>query len=74
MPTQVVTEYFRHVFRTNDGKKVDGLIYSSSIRKDGKCIVLFFDSKACSDEKDNIIWLDKNSIKHLEVSSIKLQL
>jgi hypothetical protein len=74
IPTQVVTEYFRHVFRTNDGKKVDGLIYSSSIKKDGKCAVLFFDSNDCSDEKDKIIWLDENSIKHIGVSNIKLEI
>ena len=73
IPTQVVAEYFRHVFRTNNGQKVDGIIYPSSIKKDGKCIVLFYDSQDCSDEKDKTLWLDKNSLKHIEVSSIRLE-
>jgi hypothetical protein len=72
IPTQVVTEYFRYVYRTHDGKNIDGLIYPSSLRKDGKCIVLFFDSESCSDDKDKSLWLDKSSIKHIKVSSIKL--
>jgi hypothetical protein len=48
VPTQVVTEYFRHVFRTKEGGKVDGVIYASS--KTGRsAVVIFADSLACVD-------------------------
>lgn len=74
IPTQVVAEYFRHVFRTDNGRqKIDGIIYPSSINKGGKCIVLFYDSTHCSDDKDKILWLDKSSLRHIETSSIKLE-
>lgn len=62
------------IFKTNTGKKVDGLIYPSSIKKDGKCIVLLFGSEDCSDEKDKVLWLDKSTVKRIEVSSIRLEI
>lgn len=48
VPTQVVTEYFRHVFRMEDGSPVDGIIYPSS-KSGRKAIVVFADSDACVD-------------------------
>jgi hypothetical protein len=48
VPTQVVTEYFRHVFRMDDGIPVDGIIYPSS-KSGRKAIVVFADSDACVD-------------------------
>lgn len=50
VPTQVVTEYFRHVYRTKSGSKVDGIIYRSS-KSNVKAIVIFADSNACVDPK-----------------------
>jgi hypothetical protein len=41
VPTQIVTEYFRHVFRTLDGKRVDGIMYPSARHPGGKCVTLF---------------------------------
>ncbi|MDO9083781.1 MAG: HEPN-associated N-terminal domain-containing protein, partial [Humidesulfovibrio sp.] len=41
VPTQVVTEYFRRVFRANDGAKIDGIVYKSSLGP-GNCYVFFF--------------------------------
>jgi len=49
IPTQIVTEYFRYVFRTNRNHKIDGLIYKSSENNGGKCCVLFLDKKKCPD-------------------------
>ncbi|EPL16054.1 RES domain protein [Pseudomonas sp. CF161] len=46
VPTQVVTEYFRHVYRTDDGAQIDGIIYPSS-KTGQKAIVIFADSAAC---------------------------
>lgn len=41
VPTQIVTEYFRHVFKRLAGGQVNGIIYQSSL-KGGTCCVLFF--------------------------------
>lgn len=48
VPTQVVTEYFRHVYRTDDGHQIDGIIYPSSKTGD-KAIVIFADASGCID-------------------------
>lgn len=43
VPTQVVTEYFRHIFKTEYGKSLDGIVYPSS--KNGKkAFVLFIEN------------------------------
>ena len=49
VPTQVVTEWFRHVFQTEDGAHVDGVIYPSARFDGGVCCVLFLDAAACCD-------------------------
>ncbi|MDT9644007.1 HEPN-associated N-terminal domain-containing protein [Pseudomonas sp. JV245A] len=48
VPTQVVTEYFRHVYRTDDDHQIDGIIYPSSKTGD-KAIVIFADATGCID-------------------------
>ena len=49
VPTQVVTEYFRHVFRTPDRQRLDGVIYSSSRNNAGHAFVLFVENSECVD-------------------------
>ncbi|HCF6599863.1 TPA: RES domain-containing protein [Pseudomonas aeruginosa] len=51
VPTQVVTEYFRHVCRTDDDHQIDGIIYSSAKTGD-KAIVIFADATGCIDAGD----------------------
>ena len=51
VPTQVVTEYFRHVYRTDDGAQINGIIYPSS-KTGQKAIVIFADSAACIDAEE----------------------
>jgi Zn ribbon nucleic-acid-binding protein len=51
VPTQVVTEYFRRVYRTPDGDRLDGIIYRSSRRKGRNAAVFFFENRHCVDEK-----------------------
>ncbi|MCD5976742.1 HEPN-associated N-terminal domain-containing protein [Pseudomonas quasicaspiana] len=51
VPTQVVTEYFRHIYRTENGNRVDGIIYRSS-KNNVKAIVIFADSTSCVDPKE----------------------
>ncbi|MFD2628134.1 HEPN-associated N-terminal domain-containing protein [Oceanobacillus kapialis] len=49
VPTQIVTEYFRHIFRTKANQSIDGIIYPSS--KNGKkAYVLFMDNQDFSDQ------------------------
>jgi hypothetical protein len=52
VPTQIVTEYFRHIFRDEGGNIIKGIIYPSSRRRNGKSCVLFFENKNCT--QDNI--------------------
>ena len=47
VPSQIVTEYFRKVFRTVRGEPVHGLIYQSSRKDMGRCCVLFFENEHC---------------------------
>lgn len=48
VPTQVVTEYFRHIYQTPSGKSIDGMIYPSS-KTGKKAIVIFTDAKGAID-------------------------
>lgn len=52
VPTQIVTEYFRHVYGVEHEQPVDGIIYRSAVRGGGRCIVLFVDNDDCGDVKD----------------------
>ncbi|MFN7919576.1 MAG: HEPN-associated N-terminal domain-containing protein [Bryobacteraceae bacterium] len=50
VPSQFVTEYFRHKFRMND-ERLDGIVYRSS--KNGKsACVLFFDRSDCGSDDE----------------------
>ncbi|MEX2262024.1 MAG: HEPN-associated N-terminal domain-containing protein [Bryobacteraceae bacterium] len=49
VPTQIVTEYFRHRFRTGSGESLDGIVYRSSQNERRAC-VFFFDSSSCGGE------------------------
>lgn len=53
VPTQIVTEYFRRVFRDAGGASLDGLIYNSSRDGGKRAFVLFCENEQCfrSDEK-----------------------
>ncbi len=70
VPTQVVTEYFRHVFRAADGDVVRGILYPSS--QDGRsCCALFFESDECGghrslrlDNRYQWMRLDESSIEN----------
>jgi hypothetical protein len=49
VPTQVVTDYLRRVFRDADGSPIDGLLYRSSRHEGGECCVLFVSNEECGD-------------------------
>ena len=42
VPSQVVTEYFRHIFRDDDEVPIHGILYPSAVNDGGKSCVLFF--------------------------------
>jgi RES domain len=45
--TEIVTEFFRHQFRTPIGVRLDGIFYRSSKRPEGTACVLFIDAHNC---------------------------
>ena len=56
VPTQVITEYFRHLFRADD--PVDGIIYPTSLTDAGENAVLFCDaSMGANEDKKIAAWL-----------------
>ncbi len=70
VPTQVVTEYFRHVFCSEEGNKIDGILYPSSKVKGGVCCVLFFgndDSTQDMSESDKALSLNTKSIEMINL-------
>ncbi len=52
VPTQVVTEYFRHIFRTATGERLDGIMYPSSKQKNQTAVVIFANNDACVELRD----------------------
>lgn len=47
VPTQIMTEYFRHIFPF-ESQHINGLIYNSAQYPGKKCCVLFLNQKDCS--------------------------
>jgi hypothetical protein len=62
VPTQIITEYFRHLFKHNSNGIVDGVIYPSSKNEGKKAIVIFANSDQCVEKTDS---LDSNSLLSL---------
>jgi len=61
VPTQILTEYFRHVYRY--GCTFDGIIYPSSKNPHGKCYALFFNNEQCINGKDQRLIMDQKTVK-----------
>jgi hypothetical protein len=59
VPTQIVTEFFRHAFREHDGSAIDGIRYPSSKNRGGANVVLFTSSSGCVDATDG--WRERRS-------------
>lgn len=68
VPTQIVTEYFRHVFKYNDGRKIDGIIYPSSKNFESEAVVVFADSQQCieQNEIDSHALLRLNAVEYFD--------
>jgi HEPN superfamily RES-like protein/RES domain-containing protein len=69
VPTQVVAEYFRHVFEPKESKKLDGIKFESSRYEDGVCYSLFCTADDCTDpptQSDETLYL--NGIRHCRIN------
>ena len=68
VPTQVITEWFRHVFRTSEGEQIDGIVYPSARKSGGVCCALFVSNTECCDvspgwEADTTMLLAMSSVE-----------
>lgn len=61
VPTQILTEYFRHVYQY--GCMVDGIIYPSSKNPRGKCYALFFNSEQCVTGKNQRLVMEPKTVR-----------
>jgi hypothetical protein len=75
VPTQVVTEYLRYIFRDQDGEPAKGILYSSSRNKTGTCCALFMESDECGGDlslrfspRQPWLRLDKHSVEHFDLA------
>jgi len=50
VPTQVFTEYIRHLYKDQNNNNIDGILYPSSKHKGGVCCVLFIENQHCCDK------------------------
>jgi hypothetical protein len=74
VPTQVVTEYVRTVFRI-DGRKADGIRYASSRRNVSAAVVLFADQSNLileGDERPSFYRTDNRWLRLSAVQSVKV--
>lgn len=63
-PTQVFSEYLRHIYRDKSGNAILGILYPSSVHKTGKSLVLFIEKDSICDKTPN---LKNNPEKHLKL-------
>ena len=68
IPIQIIAEYFRYICKY-EGNNIDGIIYNSSKKSDGKCYALFFDYEQCLEYSNQISW--KSSEKKQELKIIE---
>ena len=70
VPTQVVTEYFRRVFKNEAGDSVWGILYPSS-RNGRPCCVLFVEADECGGEPIPFRSRQRTQRMRLDVDSIQ---
>jgi hypothetical protein len=79
VPTQIVTEYFRHIYKDTEGNKVVGILYPSARNPGGIACVLFIENESCCDTTDEsetsseesrpkYLLLNRNQIKRVAFS------
>jgi len=72
IPSQIVTEYFRHRYILADKSRLDGIVYPSAQKKHGRAIVIFASQADLDPNPDEwgpgrtpILTLDPESIRRL---------
>lgn len=63
IPTQIITEFFRYVFKPMDNMALDGIVYSSAAREGGHCVVLFMDKRDYEDDEKCMVNKEKMSLR-----------
>ncbi|ADE13442.1 RES domain protein [Nitrosococcus halophilus Nc 4] len=71
VPTQIATEYIRHIFKTYEGSEIDGVIYPSSKNKGKKAIVIFATSEQCVDQDSSM--MSDSTLRLVNVESRELE-
>ncbi len=73
VPTQIITEYFRFIFRDENGQSIQAISYPSSRKEDGIACVLFYDIENCTqddrsdDLTDKTLCLITSTIEETEI-------
>jgi len=71
IPTQIITEYIRHIFKHYDDNNIDGIFYPSACKVGGICCVLFLENKDCTDnksEKNKKLLLTHTSVRKYQMN------
>lgn len=72
VPTQVFTEYIRHLFKSTNGASVEGILYPSARHTNGVSCVLFIENEQCCDKVDERDGkAEKGSIKYLVLEKVE---
>lgn len=71
VPTQIVTEYFRHIYQHGEDGHIDGIVYPSSVSADGKACVLFCNINHCTQDgavkEKKLLSLRSGSLKTIKL-------
>jgi hypothetical protein len=71
VPSQIVTEYFRHRYSSTHNPRLDGIIYPSAQRKGGRSAVIFASQDDLNPRPDYLITKDRATLLTLCPNSIR---
>ena len=71
VPTQILTEYFRHQYELPDKGRLDGILYPSAQRKRGKSIVIFATQDDLDPRRDALFNTTPSPILTLDTATIR---
>jgi hypothetical protein len=72
VPTQIVTEYFRHIFEYK-GHNVDGIIYPSSKGSGREAVVIFANNEQCLEKHADDLSVGVLQIQSAEIREVATQ-
>ena len=53
VPTQILSEHIRHIYKTPDNAAIDGIIYKSSKEGANDACVIFIENEDCCNSSDD---------------------